>query len=332
VVERCGEAIWREVGEPPDPGPYQALVRTTAFSLCNATDLHIRNCQLMGATQESCPFLLGHESVGEVTALGPKVRNLSVGDPVFRPMLRLPGFNSYWGGMAEYGLVADRRAWEEDGAEEDPGGNKHQLAMPRGIPPAEAVVLITLKEVLAYLRSIGLRPGGRLLITGQGPVGLAAAYLSRELIGAERIVVAGRRPETEEQVRFFGADAYVNTRAEGWPTRAVEALGGPADAIYETTGSAEVTGAALEALAESGTLGPYAARTTDQAAEPLPDDERYGPGGTDETMAHDAIVQAAQHATIEVAQFISHRLEPEEIQRGFELIEAREAIKIVFEL
>lgn len=332
VVERCGEAIWREVGEPPEPGPYQALVRTTAFSLCNATDLHIRNCQLMGATEEKCPFLLGHESVGEVIALGPRVRNLRLGDHVFRPMLRLPGFGSYWGGMAEYGLVADRDAWQEDGGAEDPGGNKHQLTMPREIPPADAVVLITLKEVLAYLRSIGLRPGGRLLITGQGPVGLAAAYLSRHLIGAERIVVAGRRPETEAQVRSFGADAYVDTRAEGWPARAIEALGGPADAVYETTGSAQVTAAALQALAPDGTMGPYAARTTEQAAEPLPDDDRYGPGSTDETMAHDAIIQAILHGAITVAEFISHRLEPEEIQHGFELVEARQAIKIVFEL
>lgn len=332
VVERCGEAIWREVGDPPEPGPYQALVRTTAFSLCNATDLHIRNCRLMGATQERCPFLLGHESVGEVIALGPKVRNFRAGDHVFRPMLRLPGFNSYWGGMAEYGLVADLRAHEEDGAEGEPGGNKHQLTMPRSIPPADAVVLITLKEVLAYLNSIGARPGSRLLITGQGPVGLAAAYLARELVGVERIVVAGRRPETAELVCSFGADAYVDTRAEGWPARAVEALGGPADVIYETTGSAEVTAAAFEALADNGVMGPYAARTTEQAAEPLPDDERYGPSSTDETMAHDAIIQAVLRADITVAQFISHRLPPEEIQHAFELVEARAAIKIVFEL
>ncbi len=331
VVERCGEAVWRETPGPPAPGPYEALVRTTAFGICNATDRHLRDCCLMGAAEEDCPFLLGHESVGDVVALGPNCRYLREGDQIFRPMLSLPGFGSRWGGMAEYGLVTDRRAWEEDGSPAGPGGNKHQQTMPREIPPDHAVALITLKEVLSYLHSIGAREGGRVLVTGHGPVGLAAAHLARELIGAARGVVAGRRPEAAPQVVSFGADAWADTREEGWPARAVELLGGPADTVYETTGRAAGTAGALAALAEDGTLGPYAARTDDQAAELLPEDERYGPPGTDESLAHDAIVQATLEGRIDPARFITHRLPPEEIQRGFELIDRREALKVVFE-
>lgn len=332
VVERCGEAVWREVPEPREPGPYEALVRTTAFSLCNATDLHIRDCMLMGATEDDCPFLLGHESVGEVVALGPNCRYLSEGDQILRPMLTLEGFGSYWGGMAEYGFVSDRRAHEEDGSPPGPRVLSGHQIVPKEISPAHAVTLITLKEVLSYLRSIGVERGGRLLVTGHGPVGLSAVYLARKIIGAGRIVVAGRRPAAAGEVEDFGADAYIDTREDGWPQAAVAALGRPANAVYETTGSREVTVGALAALADDGVLGPYAARTTEQTAEPLPEDERFGPGGTNEGLSHEELVNATLDGRIDPERFISHRLAPEEIQKGFELVEARRALKVVFEL
>ncbi len=332
VVERCGEAIWREVPDPPEPGPYQALVRTTAFSLCNATDLHIRNCVLMGATQSDCPFLLGHESVGEIVALGPECRYLEVGQQILRPVLSLPGFGSYWGGMAEMGFAADRRAHEEDGS--PPAGRVlrgHQV-LPHEISPAHAVTLITLKEVLAYLWELGVGEGSRLLVTGHGPVGLAAIYLARTVFGAARIVVAGRRPEAAEEVAGLGADAYIDTRQFDWPMRAVSALEGMADAVCETTGSAPLTAGALTVLAKDGILGPYAARTDEQALEPLPDDPRIGPHGPDESLAHDELVAATLDGRVEPERFITHRMAPEEIGGAFDLIEQRKALKIVFEL
>ncbi len=332
VVETCGEVAWREVPDPPEPGPYEALVRTTAFSICNATDRHLRDCVLMGASEEDCPFLLGHEAVGEVIALGPECRHLSEGDQVLRPMLTLDGFGSYWGGMAEYGLVADKLAHEEDGSPPGPRVHKGHQVIPAEIPPEEAVILITLKEVLSYLRSIDVKRGSRLLVTGHGPVGLSAIYLARNVIQAALIVVAGRRPAATAEVEDFGADAYIDTREDGWPLAAIRALGGPAHAVFETTGAREVNFGALRALGSDGVLGPYAARTTDQAQRSLPEDDRIGPGGTDESLSHEALVDATLDRRIDPTRFISHRLAPDEIARGFELIEAREAMKIVFEV
>lgn len=332
VVERCGEAVWREVPDPPEPGPYEALVRTSAFSICNATDLHIRNCVLMGATEADCPFLLGHEAVGEVVALGPKCRHLREGDQVLRPMLSLPGFGSYWGGMAEFGLVADRRAHQEDGSPPGPRVHRGHQVVPTEISPPHAVVLITLKEVLSYLRAIGVGEGSRLLVTGHGPVGLSAVYLARAVLGAERIVVAGRRPAAADQVREFGADAYMDSRQLDWAMRTVAALGGMADAICETTGSAPLTATALTVLAKDGVLGPYAARTDDQTVEPLPEDERFGPRGPDESLSHEELVAATLDGRVDPERFITHRMKPEEIGQAFELIERRKALKIAFEL
>jgi threonine dehydrogenase-like Zn-dependent dehydrogenase len=234
--------------------------------------------------------------------------------------------------MAEMGFAADRRAHEEDGS--PPAGRVlrgHQV-LPHEISPAHAVTLITLKEVLAYLWELGVGEGSRLLVTGHGPVGLAAIYLARTVFGAARIVVAGRRPEAAEEVAGLGADAYIDTRQFDWPMRAVSALEGMADAVCETTGSAPLTAGALTVLAKDGILGPYAARTDEQALEPLPDDPRIGPHGPDESLAHDELVAATLDGRVEPERFITHRMAPEEIGGAFDLIEQRKALKIVFEL
>jgi len=331
VVERPGEVAWREVGEPPEPGPYQALTRVRSFMLCNSTDRHLRDCAWT-ATPDNCPFLLGHESVGEVMSLGPNCRHLTEGDLVLRPTLSLPGYDSFWGGFAEYGMVTDLRAHREDGSPEIDGRVLvgHQV-VPEGIAPTDAVVLITLKEVLSYLDNIQARQGGRLLVLGHGPVGLSAAHLGRRLVGCERIVVAGRRPEAEAQVLDFGADAYVDTHDEGWPEEAVRLLGAPADSTYDTTGDAGVVRAALAALAPDGSLGTYAARPR-SATEPLPDGDRIVGAATDEGLSHERIVAAALDGTVEPRRFVTHVLEPEAIAEGFKLTEERAAIKVAFEL
>ena len=332
VVDRCGETVWREVPDVPGPGAYQAIARVRAFTICNSTDRHLRDCDYGGATQDDCPFVLGHESVGEVVAVGPKCRHLREGDLVFRPMAVVEGYGSFWGGFAEYGPVADRRAYEEDGS--PAGGPRvlkgHQVVAP-GISPAHAVVLITLKEVMTYLGNIGAGEGSRLLVTGHGPVGLAAADLGRRLLGCERIVVAGRRPEAEAQVLDFGADAWVDTREPDWAARAVELLGGPAGSIYETTGNPEVAAEALKALADDGVFGPYAARPASAVGE-MPTDPRMIGAGTDEGLSHDRICAATLDGTIEPECFITHRLAPERIAEGFDLIERRLALKVVFEV
>ncbi len=331
VVERPGELSWREVGEPPPPGSYQALARVSHFALCNATDKYLRDCVFPGVDASTCPLLLGHECVGEVVATGPHVRYLQPGDRVLRPMLSLPDYGSYWGGFAEYGLVTDLQAYKEDGTPDIEGfvHSGHQV-VPEPISSAHAVVLITFKEVMSYCDRLEVGKGSQLLIIGHGPVGLSAVYLARNLSGAHRIVVAGRRPEAEEQVLAFGADGYVDTRQENWPAQAVELLGAPADSIYDTTGNADIVQAAVRALAPQGIIGSYASRPHAYEQHPLPQDERLIDARTDEGLSHDRIVNAVLRGVLEPQRFVTHILLPEQIDEGFRLVEQRQALKIVF--
>ena len=58
----------------PEPGAYQARIRTEAACLCNMTDRKLVEGHFPGV--EQYPLLLGHESVGIVDAVGEKARKI----------------------------------------------------------------------------------------------------------------------------------------------------------------------------------------------------------------------------------------------------------------
>ncbi len=65
----------------PTPGPGEALVRVKHVGVCGS-DLHYYEHGRVGGYVVSYPFILGHETGGEVAALGPGVTGLTVGQPV----------------------------------------------------------------------------------------------------------------------------------------------------------------------------------------------------------------------------------------------------------
>ena len=66
----------------PKPGPEQALVKVIATGVCG-TDVAIRSNVFMGRHGPvKMPIVPGHEFYGEVVEVGPKVRNVKVGDRV----------------------------------------------------------------------------------------------------------------------------------------------------------------------------------------------------------------------------------------------------------
>ncbi|MFO1025608.1 MAG: zinc-dependent alcohol dehydrogenase family protein [Acetobacteraceae bacterium] len=67
----------------PQPGPHQVLIRVHACGVCR-TDLHVVDRDL---TDPKLPLVPGHEIVGTVSATGPDVAAIQVGDRVGVPWL-----------------------------------------------------------------------------------------------------------------------------------------------------------------------------------------------------------------------------------------------------
>src|SRR4051794_11841450 len=96
-----------ETVSEPEIGDYDAFVQIQACGVCTGTDLHILRSEFPWLTPY--PFVLGHESIGRVLEVGPRVRYLKPGDLVLRPTAirageTLNGVRALWGGYAEYGV------------------------------------------------------------------------------------------------------------------------------------------------------------------------------------------------------------------------------------
>ncbi|MEW9807781.1 alcohol dehydrogenase catalytic domain-containing protein [Mesorhizobium marinum] len=79
-------AVLEEYGQPlrltrvprPEPGPGQILIRLEASGVCHS-DVHVWRGEMPPASAPS-PFILGHEGIGVVAAVGPDVQDWNPGE------------------------------------------------------------------------------------------------------------------------------------------------------------------------------------------------------------------------------------------------------------
>lgn len=263
VVSRPGVLEMRDI-PAPEPGSHDALVRLVVCGICSTTD-----SELIKGTQpyhRDYPAVLGHEGVGEVVAVGARVRHLKIGDLVTRPCAIWPGMKrdglaSAWGGFAEYGIARDRRALVEDGelSWENDYTAQRQNVLPMGMTPARAVLGIALAETASWLRLMPPVGGRRVCVSGTGIAGLAIALWCK-LAGASQVIVLGRREERLKLAREIAADATVNVTREATRERVLGLTGGRGVHFYaEAVGHRDQVNTGLSVLAEGGEIGIYGA-------------------------------------------------------------------------
>ena len=195
--------------EVPEPGPGQVLVKMKASSICGS-DIRAIYRQHLGTGPEAYQGVIaGHEPCGQVVAVGEGCKRLTPGDRVVVYHIAGCGVCEECRHGYMIGCISPHRAahgWQRD------GGHAEYLL-------AEETTCILLPEPLSYvdgaLVSCGfgtayegllrLQVSGqdRLLITGLGPVGLAAAMLARAM-GAGPIIGTDLAPERLRIARDLG--------------------------------------------------------------------------------------------------------------------------------
>jgi alcohol dehydrogenase, propanol-preferring len=83
VLERQREPLRPAELPAPEPGPGQVLISVSACGVCR-TDLHIADGDL---TEPKLPLVMGHQTVGEVTATGEGAERFAVGERIGVPWL-----------------------------------------------------------------------------------------------------------------------------------------------------------------------------------------------------------------------------------------------------
>ncbi|HSF85607.1 MAG TPA: NADPH:quinone oxidoreductase family protein [Acidimicrobiia bacterium] len=215
--------------EVPAPGPGQVRVSVQAAGV-NFPDI------LMIAGQYQAdpplPFSPGFEVAGTISALGPDVTGLEVGQRVAATPL--------WGGYAEEVVVEAAVC----------------APIPDALESADAAVLpIAFGTAIHALRDRGrLAAGETLLVTGAtGGTGSAAVKLGR-LMGARVIAAVGSEAKTD-LARSMGADDVIVYDGAARLRDSIKAATGGkgADVVFDPVGG-EVTGECLRATAWDGRL------------------------------------------------------------------------------
>ncbi|MHA6730393.1 quinone oxidoreductase family protein [Devosia sp. A369] len=213
VVHQTGGAEVLSVEDWPlaSPGPGQVALRQTAIGL-NFIDTYQRS----GLYPVQTPFVAGNEGAGVVTALGPDVTGLKVGDRV-----------AYQGLIGAY--AAERLAPAE-----------RVVPIPDGIDDRTAAAIL-LKGLTAYYLLFNTWPVAKgetiLWHAAAGGTGLIATQWAKSL-GATVIATAGSA-EKLALAEAHGCDHLINYTTEDFAARVRDITGGKGvDVVYDGVGKA----------------------------------------------------------------------------------------------
>ncbi len=193
-----------------EPGPGEVLLRVKASTICGSDIRAIYHQHLGHGAEGYQGVIAGHEPCGQVVATGPGVRQFQVGDRA--TVYHISGcglcYDCRMGYMISCSHPTLRRAygWQRDGgmagyliAEE-----KDLIILPDELTYEDgAQVACGFGTVYEGLEKIGISGNDAVLITGLGPVGLAAAALCRKL-GANKIIGVDAIAERNQIARDLG--------------------------------------------------------------------------------------------------------------------------------
>jgi threonine dehydrogenase-like Zn-dependent dehydrogenase len=223
----------------PEACPGEAVVKIKMCGICG-TDLHIYHEGMFPPG-----FIPGHENVGTIHQLGAGVEGFKVGDRVaagppgscgacyqcvhghpslcVHAMAATNGLGRD-GGFAEYMLVTDPR--------------QMLYPIPDSVSFEDAVLTDTVATALRGLVQSAFKMGDNVVVSGCGPIGLAAVQLVK-LAGAKHVTALEVVQKKREVAAKLGADLVLDPTAEAGslPDR-IRALydGVGADLVVECAG------------------------------------------------------------------------------------------------
>lgn len=334
VVDGKGNIALKDDIPVPELSDYTAIVKTAACGICNGTDLKLREGHLNGF--DTYPAVLGHESVGRVLRTGKKVISYKKGDLVLRSGLddTYPLYHSLWGSFGEYGRVTDYQAMIRDGVTEADISNISQQVIPADIDPVDGIMVITLKEVCAAVKRLGVGPGDKVAVSGCGPVGLALVKFCK-LAGASFVALSGHHDDRLATAKKLGADLAVNSKKENFAEVLKKKLPQKLDFYIDAVGRCVIISEALTLIKDDGIIGVYGIGLEEDRGIAW----RNGPYNFKihsvqwpvpeiEASVHDEVVRYIQDGKIDLKDFVTHRLPIEEYEKGFELIKSRKCLKV----
>lgn len=240
----------REVDQAP-PGPGEVQISVAYNGICG-TDLHILHGDM--DTRVEAPAIIGHEMSGTVAAVGERVAEWAVGDPVTVMPLAWDGTcPACRAGHQHICQNLDFVGIDSPGAMQGRWNVDADLLVP--LPPTLDLRYAALVEPTAVavhdVRRAELEPGDKAVVIGGGPIGVLIASVAKSF-GAEVVVIEldDRRRASAAELGFTALDPREDTVAwvEDWTD------GAGADVVFEVSGAASAVLGAVDYAKVRGTL------------------------------------------------------------------------------
>lgn len=223
-----------ELGERPipEPGPLEALVRTTCVATCN-TDHEIVEELIM---PPAVGRFIGHEGVGIVQAVGYDVKHFKPGDRICVPSLT-PSWDDITTqkGCPQFGRGGMAFDWclDRDGTFGEyfcvRNVDMNCAKIPDNVNDIQAVMVTDMVSTAWNgVEQAEIELGESVAVFGVGPVGLSAIGAA-VLKGAGRIYAIGTNPKGVELAKQYGATDIISYKDGDIIEQIIELNGGPVD-------------------------------------------------------------------------------------------------------
>jgi len=336
--------VFKEIGKTavidkpiPEPGPQEAVVRTTAALICTS-DVHT----VKGALPVPADRTLGHESVGVIHQLGSAITGFTEGQrvavnavtPCYTCSYCQRGFTSQCGGplggykytaqidgnMAEYFIV--------------PAAQANLAPIPDDLTDEQAVYACDMLSTgFMGAEHAYLQFGETVAIFAQGPVGLCAT-MGAHLLGAGQIIAVESKPERQILAKQFGADVIVDF-TQGDPVEQImELTGGQGvDAAIEAFGFPQTFEACVRVTKAGGRVSNIGYHGENPSPLQLPL-EAFGlgmndkaihtglcPGGSERMIR---LFRLMQSGRIDPTPMTTHRFPFDDVERAFDMMSSKQ--------
>ena len=319
----------------PKLGPRDVLIRVRKAGICG-TDRGIYEWGPWARSRIKIGIVIGHEVMGAVAALGPAVERIEVGQRVSveghigcgacQPCktgnahvcdrVRIIGIDRD-GTFAEYLAVPESNVWP----------------LHPDIPDSIAAIMDPFGNAVHTVMSAGVS-GKSVLITGVGMIGLMAVTVAKAA-GATQVIAADIDEKCLGMAERLGADACILTKDENWPQGARELTGGLGpEVVLEMSGAARAIKGGLAALRNCGTMamlglpkGEVSINFNDHVI--FKGSRIIGINGRRMFDTWYQVENLILSGRIDLTPIITHELPLRDFERGFKLMAAGEAIKVI---
>src|SRR5215813_897794 len=259
AVYRAKDQVVVETVPVPAIGAGEVLIRMLTCGICG-TDL-----KKIATGSHSAPRIFGHETAGQIVAIGDGVKDLQIGDrvmvfhhipcgqcyycrhkvfaqcPVYKQVGVTAGFEPSGGGFAEYVRAMD---WIV---------RKGVVKIPDHVSYEQASFIEPVNTCMKAVELLRLLPDETVLVIGQGPIGILLAVLAK-LTGAT-VVTSDLYPQRLKISAGYGLRHNVNASSED-PAQRVRELteGRGADAVILATAGDRLIRPAMDAARPGGRI------------------------------------------------------------------------------